>query len=220
MNWKVLFFVSTALWLGVLVLTQCTRSVPDKKIVQKDKRPLSSKPIKCPPGGGNTVCDSILNQINGYKSLVNETTIKLQPAKPANQAKPKDSISVNGVLISYKQLEMELSTLRGFEYPFNDFEAVYTYVKQYNDTTQSEKINSVYTMLALNTDPYSVGYRDSLRHAGKKGTDIKYLDLYFQVEDPQNPGHLINFIRAQGVERLDEYADFPNPCPTFCPDDD
>ncbi len=129
-------------------------------------------------------------QIKAYQNLLQMVSVQ-----------PKDSASkivVNGDSLSVADLASEINALRGYKLPSCELEAIIN-----ADGEQP----TVYVMFAVNPE------------AGKRGsTPIKYLDIYFQVITTKATYLVRSVSNAASVNPDDDFFDFPQPCPSSCPD--
>lgn len=214
MNWKALFFISISLWLGTFVLTYCTQR-PGQPTTDPIDAISWGSPIIC-SGEGNDTCTTIRRQINAYRTLMEFSVINeieyLNTFPPPPYGSSIDSLlDIEGLT---NDLQNEMSTLRGFKYSLNDLKAIVCYADPefcptMNPSTSEQ--DSVYLMLAINTDPGSVHFRDSIN------SPIKYLDMYFQVRKNGTTALFAHGKRQIGESIEDMYDNFPRPCPDSCP---
>lgn len=216
--------MSTSCWLFIVLITGCQAPVEQGESCQCAKKPIKHHVVKCGDESNPEECGRIANQIKGYADLLAETNFKLQGE--GNADKPKTSVSVNGVAVPYNTLAMELDYFKGFKYSPDDFRSIVCYVDSINGIKeQVDSVKSIYTMMAINTDSASITYRKTLKpiKISSPGIGIEddfriiYLDLYFQATTKS--GNVINFIPRRRLLGPDseEYADFPDPCPSSCP---
>lgn len=211
-------------WLLVAIFAGCQTSVEPGESCQCTDQPVRHHVVKCGDGENSEACGRIAKQIQGYADLLEQTNFKLQGE--GNADNPSTSVSVNGVEVPYVTLALELDYFRGFKYSADDFRSIVCYVDSINSLTgQTDSIKSVYTMMAINTDPQSIAYRKTLKpiRIERPGTGVEedfrimYLDTYFQATT--RSGTVINFIPRRKIAGplSEEYADFPDPCPSSCP---
>lgn len=213
-------------WLFVVLFAGCQAPKKQGESCQCADQPVRHHIVKCADGSTVGECGRIANQIKGYADLLAATNFKLESDGNADGASAPTSVSVNGVDVDYNTLALELDYFRGFKYSPDDFRSIVCYVDSINGINgQADSIKSVYSMMAINTDPLSVAHRKTLKpiRIAEPGTGVEedfriiYLDLYFQATTKS--GAVINFIPKRRLAGPDseEYADFPDPCPSSCP---
>jgi hypothetical protein len=197
MNWKVLFYVSTAFWLSALLLTQCTQQV-DSSAIDGELLPALAvegifKPVLC---GDNPSpeCLKIQQQMRAYEAAIDSLSKVVPDWEPIHTDQP-----------TIPELIREMYTLRGYRYKIEELEKLLYQADKGND-------EYLYLMFAVNDELSSLHHRDSL------GSPIRFLDAYFQVETEEG---LITYKSSSAGIALDKaYTDFPSPCPTACPPPD
>ena len=201
MNWKNLFFISTAFWISMLILANCAKR-PNQIIIPSDKE-TSFKPVKCPKGSKDPECQEIRDQIEAYEKLLSLTQVSLPVYEGPGLPPPPIHIDlpINGESISVPTLCSDSDTLRGYRFSIKDISWILDQAVQNNR-------KYIYTMFAVNPDAPSVR---------PKKSPVKYLDMYFQVKG-KNEGDMITFKPKSNSVAQDGYADFPRPCPNYCPD--
>lgn len=187
MNWKNLFFISTFGWLGILLLTQCTKEVP----APPAQPTVLLDTLRCGPTTEDERCDKIPHQMATYAAFLDSLSSMIPDIEPIEPNIPTVPV-----------LTQELLSLKGFRFHAEEL----AWIAQQAQAQDS----MVYVMLAVNDDPRSVDYRQSM------DSPILYLDVYFQVVTPE--GEPV-FFRPDSILRLNDYADFPQPCPPSCPKD-
>ncbi|MEZ4771539.1 MAG: hypothetical protein R3D00_00070 [Bacteroidia bacterium] len=95
----------------------------------------------------------------------------------------------------------EMFTLRGYRFSLDEMGAMV-------DSARAKGDSSIYLMFAINKDPQSVQHRRDM------DSPIKYLDVYLQIKGKD--GAVLVTSHAEPYI-LDDYADFPRPCPPSCP---
>jgi len=146
--------------------------------------------LQCGPGHKDPACARVPAQIASYTDFLDSLRGSIQPGvDPIEPGAP-----------TVEALTQELLSLKGFRFDAREL----AWIAQQAQAQDS----MVYVMLAVNDDPKSIAYRKSL------DSPIRYLDLYFQVVTPE--GTPI-FFRPDSTLKLNDYADFPQPCPPYCP---
>lgn len=140
------------------------------------------------------VCKVVAAQIAAYAELIKFNRM-------ADTTKVPDSIMVGKTKLSRAMLNKEMNTLRGYQFNLNE-------VAWIVGEAQKDKLSNIFTMFAINTDSVSIAHRK------QDGSPITYLDLYFQVHTKGKSS--IYYRPVQGL-KLDDYGDFPRPCPKACP---
>jgi len=223
MNWKNVFFISTAFWLGLFILVNCKQEASENEIASSNH----SRVTVCNSNDGTLVkgsrCDSIQNRIEAYKLLMDSTAISMNPIKkhkkiitPSGNGSTsvsgaKKNVKVNGITVSWDRLQKELGLLQGFQYKVEDFRSILAYVDSVNQAS-SDRIESIYTMLAVNASSASIAHR-----VNNGDTDVLYLDMYFQAVNPTDNSTITFSRRIAGDSGDDAYDNFPLPCPHSCP---
>ncbi|MEZ4829845.1 MAG: hypothetical protein R3C61_26725 [Bacteroidia bacterium] len=118
----------------------------------------------------------------------------------------KDSVSRLRVSInSGDSILNEILSLKGYQFSLTEVGDMVDLARQRGDT-------SIYVMFAINRQAESVQHRKDLN------SPIIYLDAYLQIKG-ENDGPGSTLITTQHVKplNLDEYSDFPQPCPPSCP---
>lgn len=213
MNWKYLFFLSTACWISVLVLMQCTSPsaeapATEKQVVSDVSNTQQVEVLNCPDvfnsqtgnqaGGYANTCQNVREEYQAYKNVITEVANRLKTLpKPAeSSAIESKKVHVAGTQIPYDELIAELTLLQGFRFSKNEVATL----------LDSASTNDFYIMYTINPKP-------------RQGSPIKYLDAYLVVKN-EDQGHII---RSRGASSDDpdgdntSMGDFPDPCPDSCP---
>ncbi|MEM6543056.1 MAG: hypothetical protein AAF634_18015 [Bacteroidota bacterium] len=215
MNWKNLFFISTVFWVAVFFVSNCTQQGGDE---MADKGEEDRVAI-CPPGPDATPeerkrCEDIRGHIEGYQKFMAQTTVKVEhdmsydPPEPHTIKPILDATTVNDTVVPWAALEDEVGLLRGFQFSIDDFKEIVKYANRVKKKEGKKYVvDSVYVMLAINP-----------AKKNRSGYRIKYLDMYLQANKKEKAtGRNEAFTLPHSPIILDEFDDFPLPCPYSCP---